>query len=61
MHCLYFLLTNFTCKYHEMYQYDNDIYIMTYVGMLRIYISQASMRSAHNRYIYKVQHYECSG
>ena len=61
MYCLYFMLTNNTFKYHEIHEYDHDIYIMKYVDMLRIYISQVSIRSAENRYIYKVQHYECSG
>ena len=61
MYHLYFLLTNYTCKYHEIHQYEDNIYIMTYIGMLRIYMSQASMRSVHNIHIYSVQHYECSG
>ena len=61
MYHLYFLLTNYTCKYHEICQYDHDIYVMTYIHMLRIYMSQASVRSAHNIHIYSVQHYECSG
>ena len=54
MYHLYFLLTNYTCKYHEICQYDDDIYVMTYIHMLRIYMSQASVRSAHNIHIYSV-------
>ena len=61
MYHLYFLLTNYTCKYHEICQCDHDIYVMTYIGMLKIYMSQANMRSAHNIHIYSVQHYEFSG
>ena len=59
MYCLYFMFTNYSCKYHEILGYDHDMYVMKYVGMLRIYISQVSMRSAENRYIYKVQYSEC--
>ena len=54
MYCLYFLLTNYSCMYHEIHQYDHDMYVMTYVCMLRIYISQVSIRSSEIRYIYKV-------
>ena len=50
------MLTNYTCKYHEICRYDHAMYIMRYVGMMRIYISQVCMRSAENRYIYKVQY-----
>ena len=57
MYCLYFMFTNYSCKYHEILGYDHDMYVMKYVCMLRIYISQVSMNSAEIRYIYKV-HYE---
>ena len=36
MYCLYFMLTNFSCKYNEILGYDHDMYIMKYVGILRI-------------------------
>ena len=36
MYCLYFMLTNYSCKYNEILGYDNDMYIMKYVGILRI-------------------------
>ena len=49
-------VTNYSCKYHEILGYNHDMYVMKYVGILRIYISQVSMRSAENRYIYKVQY-----
>ena len=61
MYCFYFMLTNYSCRYPEICDYDHDMYVMKNVDMLRIYISQVSIRSAENRYIYKVQHYECSG
>ena len=56
MYCLYFLFTNNYSKYHEILRYDHDMYVMKYVCMLRIYISQVSTLSAQNRYIYKVQY-----
>ena len=56
MYCLYFLFTNNYSKYHEILRYDHDMYVMKYVCMLRIYISQVSTMSAQNRYIYKVQY-----
>ena len=50
-----------------MHRYDHDMYIMRYVGILRMYISQVNIRvlsthisikysipSSKNRYIYKV-------
>ena len=55
MYCLYFMLKNYTCKYHEIGRYDDDMYVKRYVGMLRIYIYEVSIRSADNIYIYKVQ------
>ena len=51
------MLTNYTCKYCEICRYDHDMYIMRYVHILRIYISQISMRSAENRYIYIIYIY----
>ena len=54
------MFTNYSCKYHEILGYDHDMYVMKYVGMLRIYISQVSMRSAENRYIYKVTIHRCA-
>ena len=51
MYCLYFMFTNYSCKYHEILGCDHDMYVMKYVGMLRIYIPEVSMRSAKNRYI----------
>ena len=56
MYCLYFLFTNNNCKDHEILGYDHDMYVMKYVGILKIYISQVSTMSAQNRYIYKVQY-----
>ena len=52
MYCLYFMLQNYTCKYHEIGRYDDDMYVKRYVGMLRIYIYEVSIRSADNIYIY---------
>ena len=51
------MFTNDSCKYHEILGYDHDMYVMKYVCMLSIYISQVSMKSHEIRYIYKV-HYE---
>ena len=56
MYCLYFMLTNYTYKYYEICQYDHNMYVIRYVCMLRIYISQVSTMSAQNRYIYKIQY-----
>ena len=39
MYCLYFMLTNYTCKYHDLCRYDYGMYVKRYVGMLRIYLS----------------------
>ena len=52
MYCLYFMFTNYSCKYHNIFGCDDDMYVMKYVGMLRIYIPEVSMRSAEKRYIY---------
>ena len=63
------MFINYSCKYHEILGYDHDMYVMKYVGMLRIYISQMNIRSAEyiyisikysirstkNRYIYDIQ------
>ena len=56
MYHLYFMFTNYSCKYHQICQNDHDMYVMKYIGMMRIYISQVSTMSAQNRYIYKVQY-----
>ena len=53
---LYF--TNYSCKYYEILGYDHDMYVIKYVCMLGIYISQMNIRSAENIYIYKVQYQE---
>ena len=61
IHVLFVLyVNNYSCKYHEILGYDHDMYVMKYVGMLRIYISQVIIRSAEIRYIYKVHYEECS-
>ena len=52
MYCLYVMFTNYSCKYQNIFGCDDDMYVMKYVGMLRIYIPEVSMRSAENRYIY---------
>ena len=45
------MLQNYTCKYHKIGRYDDDMYIKRYVGMLRIYVSEVSIRSVDNIYI----------
>ena len=54
MCCLYFMLTNYTSKYHYLCRYDHDMYIKRYVGILRIYISKVCIKSGENRYSYNV-------
>ena len=56
MYCMYFMLTNYTYKYYDIYTYDHDMYVITYVNMLKIYISQVNTMRTCNRYIYKIQY-----
>ena len=58
MYFLYLLFTNYSFKYHNIFGCDDDMYVLKYVGMLRIYIPEVSMRSHEKRYIYKVQYSE---
>ena len=50
------MLTNYTYKSDDICLYDHDMYVITYVLMLKICISQVSTMRTHNRYIYKIQH-----
>ena len=56
MYCMYCMLTNYTYKYDDVCLYDHDMYVITYVLMLKICISQVSTMRTHNRYAYKIQH-----